>query len=188
MRSPTPALLCFACVASAACGSRQTPSEAHSGTVPPGLYQVTSRVCESPPAETQACSLLQYVEIAKDVELANGSSSGATKDQAAFILWYAPAQTASNYTYESWPLRGRFVDPSQYVVHEFDESKEALVIEQGAIREFQVIRFRNPQRTDISFQRRFFLQRVPRSPDLDKQLRLQESSGEKGPEAADGAR
>jgi hypothetical protein len=162
------ALLLAAFVCLVACANRVPTDHPSQDSLPPlGLYQVTSRLCQNPLHEPDNCPLLRYVE------LTHAATPRLAHEPAVLIFWFAPGDRQADYTYEVWPLYGRFADRNTYLLHDEGAVRDWLVLHEDRIHEYDFEGFTNEQRQQIRLKSRVSLQQVPRTPELDTLLRLE---------------
>lgn len=149
------------------CAARQTGGLRPSDALPPlGLYRVVDRRCENPLNEPQNCMRIAYVE------LAHSKVAHLAPHPAVLIFWLAPDDAQSDFTYETWPVYGRFTSPDKYLLHDEGSVRDWLVVREGAIHEYDLEAFQTDQRREIRVRSRLSLEPIPRTPDLDRRLQL----------------
>ena len=135
--------------------------------LPPfGLYRVTSAACENPSQEPQGCEPIQYVEVTRS------SVAHLARHPAVLIFWIAPDDADSEYTYQTWPVYGRFVTGETYLLHDEGAVRDWLIVRGGLIREYGFEAFETDRRQKIRLKSRLSLQRIARTPDIDSQLQI----------------
>jgi hypothetical protein len=132
-----------------------------------GLFKVIDRECENPLDDPDNCPLIEYVE------LTQSTLPSLRQHPAVMIFWLGPQPALPDYTYEVWPLRGKFVSQDEYVLHDEGSVRDWLVLRGSEVREYALESFRTKQRRDIRLKSRLSLQKATRTPELDKLLRLE---------------
>jgi len=138
------ALLCLV-----ACADRVRSDHPAQDSLPPlGLYQVTNRLCENPLHEPDNCPRLQYVE------LTHVATPRRAQDPAVLIFWFAPEVPQADYTYEVWPLHGRFTDRNRCLLHDEGAVRDWFVLQDDQIHEYDFQGFTSEQRQQIRLKSR----------------------------------
>jgi len=131
-----------------------------------GLFKVVDRYCENPLDEPDNCPLVEYVELTRS------TLPSLAQHPAVLIFWLGPQPGLPDYTYEVWPLDGRFVSREEYVLHDEGAVRDWLVLLGGEPREYDLESFKTEQRREIRLKSRLSLQRAARTPAIDSLLRL----------------
>lgn len=131
----------------------------------PGLYKVTSRVCQNPIKMSDDCPFTQYIELVK------GIFYGVSPKQTAFVVWMASKPAAEDYTYNARPLRGHFVKPGEYVIDETSQDKEWFTVSSaGVIREHWFVYFDSDARKKVFKRTHLILTPVSRDARMNRLL------------------
>jgi hypothetical protein len=144
------------------------PPSVNAESLRPGLYRVTSRVCQNQKDLPDDCPRIQYIELVK------GIFHGVLPDQIALVIWLASEPAAENYTYNARRLRGRFVKPGEYVIDETSRGKEWITENANVICEYWYVGFDNDARKTEIKRTHLTLQPVSRDDRINRRLEYPE--------------
>jgi hypothetical protein len=116
--------------------------------------------------EPDNCPLIEYVE------LTQAKLPSLAQHPAVLIFWLGPQPGLPAYTYEVWPLDGKFASHDKYVLHDEGAVRDWLVLRRGETQEYDLESFKNERRQKIRLRSRLSLQRTARTPEVDSLLRL----------------
>jgi hypothetical protein len=149
------------------CAGQHKLATPKTDALPPfGLYRVTSESCENPAQEPQGCEPIQYVEVTRS------SVAHLARHPAVLIFWIAPDDAQSEYTYQTWPVYGRFVSSEMYLLHDEGAVRDWLIVRGGLLHEYDFEAFETDRRQKIRLRSRLSLQRIARTPEIDNRLQL----------------
>jgi hypothetical protein len=132
----------------------------------PGLYEVIARECENPLDETDYCPLTQYIEIAPS------EVYGVPDGHYALAFWYAEERDSTEYSYEADTLRGYCLTSSRFVLAENVEAEGSLILRDGVPVEYHFVSYTDASHSRLLFRIHFSLAQIPRTPALDRRLRI----------------
>lgn len=144
------------------------PSSVSAESLQPGLYSVTSRICQNQNDLPDDCPRIQYIELVK------GIFHGVPADQLALVIWLASEPSAENYTYNARRLRGRFVKPGEYVIEETSQGKEWITENASVISEYGYVGFDSDARNTEIKRTHLTLQPVSRDDRINRRLEYPE--------------
>ena len=131
-----------------------------------GLFKVVDRHCENAFDEPDNCPLIEYVE------LTQSTLPSLAQHPAVQIFWLGPQPGLPRYTYEVWPLSGKYTSHDEYLLHDEGTVRDWLVLRDGEVNEYELESYKTEQRREIRLKSQLSLQRVARTPELDQLLQL----------------
>ena len=148
-----------------------TPAEfvrpAASASPPWGLFKVVNHHCENPLDEPDNCPLIEYVELTRS------TLPSLAQHPTVLIFWLGPQPGLPDYTYEVWPLTGKYIGHDEYVLHDEGSVRDWLVLRGSDVREYDLESFKTEQRREIRLKSQLSLQRAMRTPEINRLLRLE---------------
>jgi len=131
-----------------------------------GLFKVVDRSCENAFDEPDNCPLIDYVE------LTHSTLPSLAEHPAVQIFWLKPQPGLPRYTYEIWPLSGRYANSNEYVLHDEGAVRDWLVLRDGEVHAYELESYRTEQRREIRLRAHLSLVRVTRTAKIDELLQL----------------